>query len=68
MVPGAVVSEIDDRCRLLSGIVGVSVRSIASWGKGKNSPNTTYPNSNEEEKAILNNGRIQIRERVTEPN
>ena len=28
MVPGAVVNEIDDRCRLLSSIVGVLVRSI----------------------------------------
>ena len=36
-------------------------------GKGKNRPNTTYPNSKEEEKAILN-ARIQIHERVTEPN
>ena len=36
-------------------------------GKGKNSPDTTYPNSKEEEKAILN-ALIQICERVTEPN
>ena len=36
-------------------------------GKGKNRPNTTYPNSKEEEKAILNAG-IQIHERVREPN
>ena len=36
-------------------------------GKGKTRPNTTYPNSKEEEKAILN-ARIQIHERVTEPN
>ena len=35
--------------------------------KGKNRPNTTYPNSKEEKKAILNS-RIQIHERVTEPN
>ena len=34
-------------------------------GKGKNRPNTTYPNSKEEEKAILN-ARIQIHERVSE--
>ena len=38
MVPGAVVSEIDDRCRLLSGIVGISLRSIASWGREKIAP------------------------------
>ena len=40
MVPGAVVSEIGARCRLLSGIVGVyvSVRSIASWGREKIAP------------------------------
>ena len=36
-------------------------------GKGKNRPNTTYSNSKEEEKAILK-ARIQIHERVTEPN
>ena len=36
-------------------------------GKGKNRPNTTYPSSKEEEKAILN-ARIQIHERVKEPN
>ena len=36
-------------------------------GNGKNRPNATYPNSKEEEKAILN-ARIQIHERVTEPN
>ena len=35
--------------------------------KGKNRPNKTYPNSKEEEKTILN-ARIQIHERVTEPN
>ena len=60
------MSEIDDRCRLLSGIVGVLVRSKASWGKEKNRPNTTYPNFKEEEKAILN-ARMQIHERVREP-
>ena len=38
MVPGAVVSEIDDRCRLLSSIVGVLVSSIASWGREKIGP------------------------------
>ena len=64
---GAVVSEIDDRCRQLSGIVGVIVMSKASWGREKNRPNATYPNSKEEEKAILN-ARIQIHERVREPN
>ena len=36
-------------------------------GKGKNRPNTAYPNSKEEEKVILN-ARIQIHERVSEPN
>ena len=36
-------------------------------GKGKYRPNTTYPSSKEEEKAILN-ARIQILERVKEPN
>ena len=36
--PGAVVSEIDDRCRLLSSIVGVLVSSIASWGREKIGP------------------------------
>ena len=36
-------------------------------GKGKNRPNTAYPNSKEEEKAILN-ARIQVHERVSEPN
>ena len=36
-------------------------------GKGKYRPNTTYPNSKEEGKAILN-AQIQIHERVTEPN
>ena len=61
------MSKIDDRCRLLSSIEGVLVSSIASWGREKNRPNTTYPNSKEEEKAILN-ARIQIHERVTEPN
>ena len=61
------MSEIDDRCRLLSSIVGVLVSSIASWGREKNRPNATYPNSKEEEKAILN-ARIQLYERVTEPN
>ena len=39
---GAVVSQIDDQCRQLSGIVGVLVRSKASL-EGKNRPNTTYP-------------------------
>ena len=32
------VSEIDDRCRLLSSIVGVLVSSIASWGREKLGP------------------------------
>ena len=32
------MSEIDDRCRLLSSIVGVLVRSIASWGREKRGP------------------------------
>ena len=36
-------------------------------GKGKKRPHTTYPNSKEEEKAILN-AWIQIHERVREPN
>ena len=34
----AVFSEIDDRCPLLSGIVGVLVKSKASWGREKISP------------------------------
>ena len=34
MVPGDSV-EIGDRCRQLSGIVGVLVRSKASWGREK---------------------------------
>ena len=37
------------------------------FGKGKTRPNTTYPNCKEEKKAILN-ARIQLHERVTEPN
>ena len=32
------MSEIDDRCRLLSGIVAVLVRSKASWGREKIGP------------------------------
>ena len=36
-------------------------------GKGKNKPNTTYLSSKEKEKAILN-ARIQIQERVKQPN
>ena len=36
-------------------------------GKRKNRPNTAYPNSKEEEKANLN-ARIQVHERVSEPN
>ena len=36
--PGAVVGEIDDRCRLLSSIVGVLVSSIASLGREKLGP------------------------------
>ena len=32
------MSEIDDRCRLLLGIVGVLVRSKASWGSEKIGP------------------------------
>ena len=32
------MDEIDDRCRLLSSILGVLVRSIASWVKGKIRP------------------------------
>ena len=53
------MSEIDDRCRLLSSIVGVLVSSIPSWGrekigptrrirtpkKRKNHPQRTNPNS-----------------------
>ena len=35
---GAVVSETDDRFRLLSGIVGVLIRSKASWGREKTGP------------------------------
>ena len=35
---GAVVSEIEDRCRLLSGIVGVLIRSKAKCGKEKIGP------------------------------
>ena len=31
-------SEIDDRCRLLSGIVGVLARSKSSWGREKIDP------------------------------
>ena len=68
-LPGAVVSEIDNRCRLLWSIVGVLVRSIASWGWGKIGQ---YDVSKIQRrgKAILN-ARIQIlqlHERVTEPN
>ena len=32
------MSEIDDRCRVLSSIVGVLVSSIASWGREKLGP------------------------------
>ena len=32
------MSEIDDRCLLLSSIVGVLVSSIASWGREKIGP------------------------------
>ena len=32
------MSEIDDRCRLLSSIGGVLVSSIASWGREKIGP------------------------------
>ena len=32
------MSEIDDRCRLLSSIIGVLVRSIACWGREKIGP------------------------------
>ena len=32
------MSEIDDRCRLLSSIVGLLVRSKASWGGEKIGP------------------------------
>ena len=35
---GAVVSDIDDWCRLLPGIVGILVRSKASWGREKIGP------------------------------
>ena len=65
--PGAVVSEIGDRCRLLSGIVGVLVRSKASWGRQKISPIRRIQTPKDEEKAILN-AQIQIHERVREPN
>ena len=42
MVPGAMVSEIDDRTvsATIKGIVFVLVRSKASWGKRKKRPNT----------------------------
>ena len=56
---GSGQSEIDDRCRLPAGITGVLARLKASWGREKNRHNTTYPNSNEEEKAILG-ARIQF--------
>ena len=36
--PGAVMSDINDRCRLLSSIVGVLVSSIANWGREKLGP------------------------------
>ena len=36
--------------------------------KGKIRPNTTYPNSKEEEEKAILNARIQIHERVKEPN
>ena len=48
---GAVVSEIDDWCRLLSGTVGVLARSKRVGGSEKKRRNTTYPNSKEEEKS-----------------
>ena len=67
MVPGAVVSEIDDRCRLLSRIVGVLVRLKASLGtekigpmrriqtprKKKTRPKHTKPNSRTSRRAEL---------------
>ena len=67
MVPGD--SGKSDR-RSLSASVRDRRRTCqveSELGKGKNRPNTTYPSSKEEEKAILN-ARIQIHERVKEPN
>ena len=61
------MSEIDDRCRLLSSIVGVLVSSIASWGRGKIGPIRRIQTPKKRKKAIVNE-RIQIHERVTEPN
>ena len=57
------MNEIDDRCQLLLGIAGVLVRLKASSGRETIGQNTSYPNSKEEEKAILD-GQIQIHERV----
>ena len=59
MRPTIVVATIRDRRR--------TCQVESELGKGKNRPNTTYPSSKEEEKAMLN-ARIQIQERVKEPN
>ena len=44
------MSEIDDRCRLLSSIVGVLVRSIASWEREKVDPIRLVQSPNKKKK------------------